>query len=1169
MEQTGAFPGTVEASLEDSRTQFVGSLGRRLETLRHALTQLEQAPGSAIHRDHVRRRIHAFGAAAGVLGFDRVFEAFREAEQVLGRGDAETTIGPREISVVNRAVDMVPSLVLGGDMPSGAPRARPPELSRGRFPTSVIVFGSQSLLESLTAAEDDSAFECERTEDVERAAEIVRVTAPDVAVIDSDRSGARDLVETLVHDPLLDPVRIVVVGTIERPDAAAALVALGALRVLPKPVSPESLRRAVSEAARGRASPVPRIEPIGPSTVEALTERLGQELRRGLLNAVRAQGRSVVVPMGDGTEILAAVWGSVARIRELVTERSGGAVRFEPYGPEGAIPLAPWTGDEHRRPPVRGERRGGDDIALSGRKVLVVDDDPSVVWFLGGLLRAAGAEVLEAEDGEEALHLARREWPEVIVSDVLMPGMDGFSLCREIKRDIALSDIPVILISWKEDLLQRVRELGAEAEGYLRKEASASAVVQRVREVLVPRVRVETRIASGHDARGRLDGLTPRFILEVACRDGRDASVEIRDAAFLYEVKIRGGRPRAAIRTTPEGRSEQGEQVLSALLGVRAGRFVVRADEGEVGGDWDEPLATRLSQPIERSRSALRALADLERVERVELDPEALEPYIAATPHVVRTIVKRLQDGLSPSEILAQGSSARVLETVLADLVQHGALLAITGADDADLWARAREDSVHSASLAEESRVARRRARADAPRPAPAIPSEPTLGEDSMFAGLSMDSLRPMEAPPDSQPAEPPPSSKGLAPPTSTPPEESPFEVALRSLRRPGEESGESSPEPDAAVPLPETRPGRKLPLPRRTERKDTPSGGLMPTPTPTLELGAAVMSLGGQEPPSEPARPPPKPAREPPPEKPLALTVKKSSPPEPEPRFSFDLEASAPPPVAASLADAFEPLPSTEPDRPARPLELRNVKPEGAESAIPLVTHSSPPAIKVVEDDEAPVPLVGARAQDSGEGPEPRDTLPPKRQAPAAKASASPPAKAESWVRAAAAPAIVVTVAALSAFALVSALRGSPPRQPSSEPAAAARAAVAEEEPTEPADPSAEAVPPSETSAEPSATPGPSASATVTKGLAVETGLPLPEGIAVSAGRGLLEVEIDAPYAILVDGVVVGTGPLRRIPLRPGSHEVRIITGRGKNVDATLEVVADRRSRISGTAVQ
>jgi len=63
-----------------------------------------------------------------------------------------------------------------------------------------------------------------------------------------------------------------------------------------------------------------------------------------------------------------------------------------------------------------------------------------------------------------------------------MPGLDGFALSRALRRDVALRDTPVILLSWKEDLLQRVRELGASAAAYLRKESDSRAIVARAKE---------------------------------------------------------------------------------------------------------------------------------------------------------------------------------------------------------------------------------------------------------------------------------------------------------------------------------------------------------------------------------------------------------------------------------------------------------------------------------------------------------------------------------------------------------------------------------------------------------------------------------------------------------------------------------------------------------------
>jgi DNA-binding response OmpR family regulator len=273
-------------------------------------------------------------------------------------------------------------------------------------------------------------------------------------------------------------------------------------------------------------------------------------------------------------DVLSAVWGSVARVRELVTMRSGGAVRFRATGPEGAILLAPWAGGD-RRTGVHGRRQASSlEVPLARRRAVIVDDDPAVVWFLSDLLQRAGVEVLEAHDGDRALDLVLEKVPDLVIADVLMPGRDGFSLARELKRDVAVRDVPVILLSWKEDLLERARELGADAEGYLLKEAAASVVLERVREVLRPRARIEARLQAGQEVRGRLDGLTPRLVLELACARGDDARVAFRDAAYLYEVEIRRGRPRSVTRTAPDGRFDRGEAALAGLLGAAAGRFV-------------------------------------------------------------------------------------------------------------------------------------------------------------------------------------------------------------------------------------------------------------------------------------------------------------------------------------------------------------------------------------------------------------------------------------------------------------------------------------------------------------------------------------------------------------------------------------------------------------------
>src|SRR5262249_34131201 len=197
-------------------------------------------------------------------------------------------------------------------------------------------------------------------------------------------------------------------------------------------------------------------------------------------------------------------------------------------GPEGGVALAPWLHPDVARGDRVARTRGiASDVKLLGRRVLVADDDPGVTWFLADLLRRAGCVVHEALDGMTALELAFETARELVVSDILMPGLDGFTLCRALRRDVILRDTPVVLLSWKEDLLQRVRELGASAAAYLRKEADSRAILARFREVLRPRARIEQRLRGHDEVRGRLDGLTVRLLLELTCAMRPDSRVSV------------------------------------------------------------------------------------------------------------------------------------------------------------------------------------------------------------------------------------------------------------------------------------------------------------------------------------------------------------------------------------------------------------------------------------------------------------------------------------------------------------------------------------------------------------------------------------------------------------------------------------------------------------------
>jgi DNA-binding response OmpR family regulator len=716
------------ARVGGARADFVASLGRKLLDAREHLALLEDDPSSSAGRDELRRRLHALGTGARLLHFDAMAHSLQEALAVLDRGAQLGALREEDVDFVARLLDDLPALAWGevrSRGPSG--EAETAGDGHGPMPIATLVVGDESLVEAL--AEDGASrprpFECERAGDANAALDLARAHAPDLLLVDVDLPGGPELVEALLDDPLTDPVPIVVVGTFRSPEEVSRFVALGVARTLAKPVAPEVLRATCDEMADTRGERTTRVT-LGEPTLEQLADRLADELRHALVDGVDSPARAHRVPLGEGTEVLGALWGAIARVQEIITLKTDGAVRFAGEAPEGAIALAPslhapsLSGADR----LAGRGRGAAaEVRLHGRRVVVADDDPGVTWFVSDLLRTAGCEVHEALDGTSALALAFRVQPELVVSDILMPGIDGFALCRALRRDVALRDTPVILLSWKEDLLQRVRELGASAAAYMRKESGSRAILARVREVLRPRARIESRLRGDGEVRGRLDGLTPRLLLDLVCVIRPDVRLSLRDATCLYEVEVRAGAPRKATRTASDGSYQSGERALASLLGVGAGRFVVTPSRDPVRGELTGTLFEQLVGPIARARGALAATAGSRTasVERIVFDAEALEAYLRATPEPTRTLIERLAGGAAPRQMLLGGDvSPSLLEDVLTDLAARGAIDAVRGARGVDLLAPEVEAALHVLEGAPSTRTLPPNARPSAPSPAAA-----------------------------------------------------------------------------------------------------------------------------------------------------------------------------------------------------------------------------------------------------------------------------------------------------------------------------------------------------------------------------------------------------------------------------------------------------------------
>ena len=729
---------TAGGRLGGARADFVASLGRKVSDGRELLHALEDDPSSKPARDELRRRLHALGSAARLLRFEAMARSLQEVLAVLDRGAQSGSLRQEELAFLAQVFDDLPALAWGEPSPREAAAqvttvTEETEDAPGLPPISVLVVGGESLADALTeeAVVHSRTFECERTDDPQSALQLARAYAPDLVLIDADHDHASALVEALLDDPLTEPVPMIVVGTFRAPEEEARFVALGVARTLARPIGADMIRHACDELLDAREGRTVRMT-LGEPTLEQLAERLSQEFKGALIESVDPTARSLRVPLGEGTEVLGALWGAIARVQEIVSQRTKGAIRFGGDTPEGAIALAPWL---HQDLPgadrMVGRGRGAAaDVRLNGRRVVVADDDPGVTWFISDLLRTAGCDVHEALDGATALDLAFRVQPELVVSDILMPGLDGFALCRALRRDVALRDTPVMLLSWKEDLLQRVRELGASAAAYMRKESDSRAVLSRVREVLRPRARIEMRLRGDGEVRGRLDDLSPRLLLELVGVIRRDARVSVRDATFLYEVEIRGGAPRKATRTASDGSFQSGERALAMLLAVGAGRFSVASSSEPIRGELTGTLFELLAKPLAAARGALAATtgARTMEVERIVLDPAVLEEYLRATPDPARAVLKRLAAGVSPRALLLAGEAApSLVEDLLSDLAARCAIRGVEAADGTDLLTPAVEAAfaVLTGSVPPRRSVPPNARPSAAPRPLAVSPAAP------------------------------------------------------------------------------------------------------------------------------------------------------------------------------------------------------------------------------------------------------------------------------------------------------------------------------------------------------------------------------------------------------------------------------------------------------------
>ncbi|OEU76844.1 MAG: hypothetical protein BA872_05840 [Desulfobacterales bacterium C00003060] len=121
---------------------------------------------------------------------------------------------------------------------------------------------------------------------------------------------------------------------------------------------------------------------------------------------------------------------------------------------------------------------------MNKKSILVADDNPTVLKLLKSLLEKAGFRVIEAVDGLQAVELSFTENPDLIMLDIMMPRMNGFQACRLIKNELRIKDIPVVMLTAKDQPTDRYWGLETGADSYLTKTVSFETILKEIKKLL-------------------------------------------------------------------------------------------------------------------------------------------------------------------------------------------------------------------------------------------------------------------------------------------------------------------------------------------------------------------------------------------------------------------------------------------------------------------------------------------------------------------------------------------------------------------------------------------------------------------------------------------------------------------------------------------------------------
>ena len=211
-------------------------------------------------------------------------------------------------------------------------------------------------------------------------------------------------------------------------------------------------------------------------------------------------------------------------------------------------------------------------------KILIVDDNPNVLKLLNISLSKAGYEIVEAENGEVAFQVANREIPDLIISDIMMPQMDGIELCWMIRENSKVPLVPFIFLTSFDDSEMEIRGFRAGADEYLNKPIDRKELLERVEELLDRTKKLKTiedNTESKKAFAGELKDLSIVELVQMLNLNKKSGVLKI-DGEGKGEIYLKDGQLIGA-----KTESQKGEEAVYELVTFEKGTFNFEVSDQE------------------------------------------------------------------------------------------------------------------------------------------------------------------------------------------------------------------------------------------------------------------------------------------------------------------------------------------------------------------------------------------------------------------------------------------------------------------------------------------------------------------------------------------------------------------------------------------------------------